>query len=100
MRNACARLFMNQYRFVLTSLQRHSPTPIKRLLSVRQMKRIAYHPHIHPAQPWCVFETELHDAERLPKIGLYATRDEAQLAHPDASVDLDFAWECQLRVAP
>jgi hypothetical protein len=62
------------------------------------MKRIAYHPHVHPAQPWCVFETELDEVERLPKIALFATRAEAQLAHPDAVVDSEFAWECRLTI--
>jgi hypothetical protein len=62
------------------------------------MKRIAYHPHIHPAQPWCVFDSDFDLIERIPKIALFATRDEAQLAHPDASVDEEFARECGLRI--
>ena len=67
------------------------------------MKRISYHPHVHPAQPWCVFETDLPahvDVARIPKVALFATRDEARAAHPDATVDQEFAWECQLRVSP
>lgn len=65
------------------------------------MKRIGYHPHVHPAQPWCVFETSLpegSDASRLPKVALFSTRREACEAHPDAVVDPEFAWECQLSV--
>lgn len=38
------------------------------------MKRIAYHPHVHPAQPWYVFETDFEDVERIPKIALFAAR--------------------------
>ena len=64
------------------------------------MKRIAYHPAVHPAQPWCVFETGIDntDVERLPKIALYGSRSDAQAAHPDAVVDPEHSWECQLRV--
>jgi hypothetical protein len=67
----------------------------------REMKRISYHPHVHPAQPWCVCETDLPksvDISRLPKVALFFTRDEAKAAHPDAIVDAELAWECQLRV--
>ena len=45
------------------------------------MKRIGYHPHVHPAQPWCVFDTNLPepvDVSRLPKIALFATRQQAR----------------------
>ena len=64
------------------------------------MKRIGCHPHIHPALPWCVFETEIPDvdASTLPKIALFATREEAENAHPDAVVDEEFAWKCRIRV--
>ncbi|MEA2235958.1 MAG: hypothetical protein QOC81_682 [Thermoanaerobaculia bacterium] len=64
------------------------------------MKRIAYHPSVHPAKPWCVFETtfENADASRLPKIELFASRRDAQESFPDAIVDEEFAWECGLRV--
>jgi hypothetical protein len=65
------------------------------------MKRIGYHPHVHPAQPWCVFDTNLPepvDVSRLPKIALFATRQQARDAHPDAVVDPDFEWECQMVV--
>jgi hypothetical protein len=64
-------------------------------------KRISYHPHVHPAQPWCVFETDLPasvDISRIPKIALFSSRADAKAAHPDAVVDEEFAWECQLRV--
>lgn len=67
------------------------------------MKRIAYHPQIHPALPWCVVETEFpcdEDSERFPKVGVFATRDAAQAAHPDAVVDSEFTWECGLKIVP
>jgi hypothetical protein len=66
------------------------------------MKRIGYHPHVHPAQPWCVFDTNLPepiDVSRVPKIALFSTRQQAREAHPDAVVDPDFEWECQMVVA-
>ena len=64
------------------------------------MKRIGYPPDVHPSQPWCVFETEFVaiDPSRLPKLALYESRQKAQSAHPDAVVDEECAWECQLRV--
>jgi hypothetical protein len=47
-----------------------------------------------------VFETEFDEVERLPKIALFGTREEARLAHPDAVVDSEFAWECRLTITP
>ena len=48
-----------------------------------------------------MFETDLPksvDISRLPKVALFLTRDEAKHAHPDAIVDDEVAWECQLRL--
>ena len=64
------------------------------------MKRIGYHPHVHPALPWCVIDTNEPDLDvsRLPKLGLFATKDEALASCPEAVVDEEFAWECRIRI--
>ena len=67
------------------------------------MKRIAFHPDVHPAQPWCVTDTSLPDGtdiSRFPKVALFDTRSAAQAAFPDAVVDRKFGWECGIRVSP
>lgn len=63
------------------------------------MKRIACHPHVHPALPWCVAETSLPDGadtSRIPKVALFPTKSAAQAAHPDAIVDTEHDWECRI----
>ena len=66
------------------------------------MKRIAYHPDLHPALPWCVNETSVErgiNISHFPALALFATKSAAQAAYPDATVDEEFAWECQLQIA-
>lgn len=65
------------------------------------MKRIGYHPHVHPAQPWCVVDTDIPigvDVSRMPTLALFVTKAEALASHPEATVDEECAWECGLQI--
>lgn len=51
-----------------------------------------------PFGTWALPHSVRSDISHFPKLALFATKAEALAAWPEAVVDAEFAWECQLRI--